>query len=63
MQENAKPYVETDHRSRFDNALSKGLFNRFDMLYYSYQYSKGDRDYFKHETVRNTISCQRENEL
>jgi len=45
----------------FDNALSKNLFNRFDMLFYMYMYSKEGRDYFKHQNTRDYISCSRSN--
>jgi len=51
--------VDENPRGCFDNALSKGLFDRFEMLYFMYMYSKEGRDYFKHQNTRNYVSCQR----
>lgn len=48
-----------DSKICFDNALSKNLFNRFDMLFYMYMYSKEGRDYFKNQNTRDYISCTR----
>ena len=55
MQE--KNEVKDNPRACFDNAISKNLFNRFDMLYYMYMYSKDGRDYFKNQNTRDYISC------
>jgi len=49
--------VKENSRACFDNALSKNLFDRFEMLYYMYMYSKNGRDYFKNQNTREYISC------
>ena len=58
-EDKSKIFVDENSRSCFDNALSEGLFNRFEMLYFKYMYSKEGRDYFKHQNTRNYVSCQR----
>jgi len=55
MQEDIE--VKENPKACFDNALSKNLFDRFEMLYYMYMYSKNGRDYFKHQNTRDYISC------
>lgn len=53
--------VKENSRACFDNALSKNLFDRFEMLYYMYMYSKNGRDYFKNQNTREYISCAEHN--